>query len=1108
MENLNIFGKNQEEIGSLDKNLVLRTKGRVYIRFGRKYIELIDDKGNINVKIPKILTKVNSKDEMKDTGFYLLDGDLYACYNGEIFQITGVEGQFVSYAIEQNLTQENFDIAQKNIGLKFKNLKEAQKAVTEGIVFIGDKLYYINKGTATELFVLNEPLDSINNAGLGMPSKDLSVIIFKDGKWQYDQAITLEYYNKYLKPSNQEEEEDFKEKEDAFDLIEYSKRYNLKEFEFQYSKTQQGKEIYGATFSTSPSPDLQNGDICVMSLRGYAANENGIPQTISEDSKVFKEEAVVFNFIYEDGELKLIDDNGQPTTLMLKSDFDNDLEYFTIGDKHYTFVGGLRDTLDSRKNHLYVKAEQSNSKKFKLDYQHAEIALEENYPTDEKTGQPKIIPHTVLGDLTDEAGYYNEDPVPFRTYEDRKNTQGLYSDQAVFNGAEFRGPWPDEDAKDNEQKPIINNLYNYPRYSEKLDEAFLKLVEQEPYDQKLDQVIPPYGVVKLNQPLRSINLQTVKNGAQQDQKGLQLPNLINFADKDDFTQNNNTDYTNSVIVYKGEENNNIVWEYRKHMLAAFRKINKELGDNNEPEENQTIVYTKGEGNDNTIKWRYGAALNRPLRDINKTQSLINNPQPTPGSYSNSDLGISNTVISNAIVFDGQNWKYEQVVPLALFKLCCDTVGEKLKEIEDSKEYTISWLYEKGGAVYTTTTVKNKGSIVPPSTNPTMEGYQFLGWDYTQPEGGVTSNMSIAAKWKEVVQVFITVNPESVPKKRDTQVVVAWWATKGSNRVTDLYNIVVDGTYKDIQFDELSMQTVNNEVHQIINVKTENEIVTPGTINFTATYTYDDNGTEKSVSATAQLVQQDAYELPDFDLMKFHYEWNDGDLDLQLQTNNTGLTFNNSNLDDLACGLGGDGYRSTTKSINDYRVLRNETIIILSEGISQSDIKDYMSQYLIYSGDCTRDPFIEEVVINFGKLLRDITSNNPNRSDKFYVYFYAKWWSAPSDLSPDFEIIYNLYKLNNINYGLHNPEGSYIFEEEDSSVEKQIISDNTTELIVQLVKDTSSTALIDKNNRGEPVATLYYDFKTQKPIFVAGYYTDSGGSSGGGGIEFTWQFNPE
>ena len=189
-ENLNIFGKNQGEIGSLDKNLVLRTKGRVYIRYGRKYIELLDDKGNINVKIPKVLTKVDSIDKIKDTGFYLLNGNLYACYEGDVFQITGVEGEYISYSIDQNLTQEQISTAQKNIGLTFPSINDATKSINKGIVFVGDKIYYIENGNATEIFGLNHPLKEINSAKLSeVPQRNNSAIIWHNGDWIYEEIV-------------------------------------------------------------------------------------------------------------------------------------------------------------------------------------------------------------------------------------------------------------------------------------------------------------------------------------------------------------------------------------------------------------------------------------------------------------------------------------------------------------------------------------------------------------------------------------------------------------------------------------------------------------------------------------------------------------------------------------------------------------------------------------------------------------------------------------------------------------------------------------------------------------------------------------------------------
>ena len=191
-ENLNIFGKNQEEFGSLDKNLVLRTKGKVYIRFGKKYIELLDDKGNLNVKIPKIISKIKSSEEMKSDGFYLLDENLYAFCDGKVFSLSEEEGQFINYAIKQDLTQDQINIAQNNIGLKFSSLNEASEAVNEGIVFIGDEIYYINEGSFKKL-TLNEPLNSINNANLNQtPNKNNSCIAWINGTWQYSEFVTLQ----------------------------------------------------------------------------------------------------------------------------------------------------------------------------------------------------------------------------------------------------------------------------------------------------------------------------------------------------------------------------------------------------------------------------------------------------------------------------------------------------------------------------------------------------------------------------------------------------------------------------------------------------------------------------------------------------------------------------------------------------------------------------------------------------------------------------------------------------------------------------------------------------------------------------------------------------
>lgn len=84
---LNMFGGNMHEVGSLSENLVLNTAGKVKIRFGSKFIDLLDNKGNINVKLPKIISKVNSTSDFKSDGIYLVDNALYAYVDKTVIPI-------------------------------------------------------------------------------------------------------------------------------------------------------------------------------------------------------------------------------------------------------------------------------------------------------------------------------------------------------------------------------------------------------------------------------------------------------------------------------------------------------------------------------------------------------------------------------------------------------------------------------------------------------------------------------------------------------------------------------------------------------------------------------------------------------------------------------------------------------------------------------------------------------------------------------------------------------------------------------------------------------------------------------------------------------------
>lgn len=505
---INIFGSNHEEIGSSDQNLILKTAGKIKIQVGRKFIDLIDEKGNINAKIPKILNEVKSKDEMKSNGLYILDGDLYFYFNNAIQQLTGLdEGEFISYSENQDLNSTQIDTAQQNIGLKFKSLEEAQKTIKSGHVFVEDSIYYIDNSQATKLGSLNEPLNSINVLD-DLPNRGLNnvAILCDKGTWKFIPVVTYTEFQDYIisqqksKEESSKEEEKVEETSSIFDPIQYSTVYNVKSANFIID---QNGIVSGLQVEETPPFNLIEGDILICSIKGSYATigqkTNDLGETkniIVPESSIVQKEMIVeiseylqngtldslkntlqrefpgctyvqngnylivtypkeqikyriftFNFIYKNNKLYFIDKEGNEITFSTTKIEDQTL---------YSSFEGHDFILeqDFNNSRFYIKLESNKKEKFKINYESAEIALEENL---RKDGEIKIIPHTVLGDLDDKSQYYGSES--FRTYTEKESSQGLYSDQPVFSGTEFRGKFPEE--KDFE-------ISDFPRYSKKL----------------------------------------------------------------------------------------------------------------------------------------------------------------------------------------------------------------------------------------------------------------------------------------------------------------------------------------------------------------------------------------------------------------------------------------------------------------------------------------------------------------------------------------------------------------------------------------------------------------------------------------------------------------
>lgn len=155
------FGRTYETVGNVSGDLLLKTRGGVKIQIGSSFIDLIKN-GKINVDID-IIKEASSKDDIIDNGLYIVKDVLYVKYQDTVLPLNSNAGENqVSYLPQLNITQEQRIQAQKNIGIYYDTLEEAQQNISDGYVYIKGKGLYIIQSSIPIQIINNNQFSSLN----------------------------------------------------------------------------------------------------------------------------------------------------------------------------------------------------------------------------------------------------------------------------------------------------------------------------------------------------------------------------------------------------------------------------------------------------------------------------------------------------------------------------------------------------------------------------------------------------------------------------------------------------------------------------------------------------------------------------------------------------------------------------------------------------------------------------------------------------------------------------------------------------------------------------------------------------------------------------------
>ena len=83
------FGRVYKVEGSQKEDLLFKTKGKVKVQIGNKFIDLINEDGEIVSQNENLFNEVKSIDEIKESGIYLCGESIYVRINDTIIKLNG-----------------------------------------------------------------------------------------------------------------------------------------------------------------------------------------------------------------------------------------------------------------------------------------------------------------------------------------------------------------------------------------------------------------------------------------------------------------------------------------------------------------------------------------------------------------------------------------------------------------------------------------------------------------------------------------------------------------------------------------------------------------------------------------------------------------------------------------------------------------------------------------------------------------------------------------------------------------------------------------------------------------------------------------------------------